>query len=136
MLAQNFKTAAELDLSNAQHSALIKVLALFDGGLMKHRRPRSLDGKDAAKFTGGFNMDQWNTFTHACGSVCCIGGTAELIAGSPIFDSGLGAEGYLGDLFFPPDTSNWPAITVEQGAMALRRYLTTGNPRWDLALAD
>ena len=32
MLAQSFKTAIELGLSEKQHDALIKTLALLDGG--------------------------------------------------------------------------------------------------------
>jgi len=43
----------------------------------------------------------------------------------------------LAILFFPPFPMRmWERITPQQASTALRSYLTTGNPRWDLAVAS
>ena len=61
MLAQNFKTAADLDLTEAQHAALIKTLALLDGGKLTHAKAFDAHIYRAGKFTGHFNMAEWTT---------------------------------------------------------------------------
>lgn len=132
MLAQNFKTAADLGLADDEHSALIKTLALMDGGKLTHVHPDWLGRYEERGFTGNFNMGWWEA-GHTCGTAYCIGGTAEIV-GNVEFP--LCAEQSIGlrNLFYPFGTA-MERITVEQAAIALRSYLTTGDARWDLALA-
>ncbi len=138
MLAQNFMTAADLGLTDEQHSALIKTLALMDAGKLVHVRDVEWDStKDEDVFSGHFNMSFW-TAPHSCGTAGCIGGTAEMISGVKFPD--LLTE-KLKVLFYPSRACeiadiDYEDITVPQAAMALRSYLTTGDARWDLALAD
>ncbi len=135
MLAQNFKTATDLGISEAQVAALQKVLVLLETGKLTHT---PADGNNYeiyrdAPFTGHFNMAAWRQETD-CGTVCCIGGTAEAISGIPFCDDYEESE-ELCDLFHPPRFRDGK-ITTAQAAIALRSYLTTGDSRWDLATAS
>lgn len=132
---QNFKSAADLGITETQASALQKTLVLLETG--KLRRVDSCpDGAEMKKFSGQFNMCNWSA-AGDCGTIACIGGTAELI--------GDVSFGYIYDLnnnslkeLFLPSTisiSSWDGITPDQAATALRSYLTTGDARWDLAVA-
>jgi hypothetical protein len=145
MLAQNFKSAKELGLKNEYLSALIKTLVLLETGkLEKHENLYDDDGMTTyiprsgdAKYSGLFNMGEWAT-NYDCGTVACIGGTAELVGGLKIGElNRLSTSGYsrhhLHDLFFPPieDCKKFYAeISLEEAAQALRNYLTTGKPKW------
>lgn len=135
MLAQNFKSAADLEISQPQLEALIKTLVLMETGEIKfvHLDEKSFESSVEGKSHEGlFNMNVWNAFT-PCGTVCCIGGTAEYV-GKVNFPGGCmeGMPEGLDRLFYPyelPD-HQWNDITVEKGAQALRNYLTYGEPRW------
>lgn len=132
MLAQNFKTADELRISGAQLSALQKTLVLLETGKLIHA-PFDGDGRrEGEEFTGHFNMGRWNA-VQACGTVCCIAGTAELIGGIRFPDH---PPGRLGNLFYAGELGErvLTTITPQQAATALRSYLTTGDARWDLAV--
>lgn len=147
-----FRSAKDLGISDVQRNALIQVLALMEGGKMKHVPDPKVMGYDPRKVTGHFNMNVWQV-TATCGSVCCIGGTAELLIGKPIFHGGDGSweEGQmepevydmastakakeLDKLFFPPQCIQYEEITDQQAAKALRNYLTSGTPRWAQAMA-
>lgn len=138
MLAQNFKTAAELGITEAQKAALIKTLALLDGGKLKHHPDLPTGWSPGETFSGHFNMNWWSVPSE-CGTVCCIGGTAEMI-GNVRFDPDERPRA-LSRLFFPnrdltKKLAPYDSITPSQAAIALRSYLTTGDARWDLALAD
>ena len=125
MLAQNFRSADDLGISERQHDALRKTLVLLETGRLTHAdpgRPRA----DRGRFTGHFNMREWNTVGE-CGTICCIGGTAELV-GDVQFDPERLPEG-LDELFFP-NSPHVEDITPSQAATALRCYLTSGDPRW------
>jgi hypothetical protein len=138
MLMQNFKSAADLKLTEAQKDALVKTLVLFETGKIQHRhnteRVDSID-KDPT-FCGYFNMQHWQA-AHPCGTVACIGGTAELIGGVDL--ESQNNEG-LFRLFHPYSVlskiASWDEITTIQAATALRSYLTTGDAHWDLAVSD
>lgn len=134
MLAQNFKSADELKITEPQKEALIKVLVLLETGKLIHTTDYSYSNDGKTKFTGHFNMEEWGDWPHNCGTVACIGGTAELIAGKKIFDGGE-ASGKLYDLFYPRLVDVWNLITTDQAATALRSYLTTGDPKWAEAVA-
>lgn len=141
MLAQNFMTADALGLTVEQHTALIKTLALMDSGKLTHVLAED-GGSWGTEFSGGFNMDVWATYSD-CGTVACIGGTAELISGRPVHELfGLNhwkLPTQLRELFYPGLVCNnedfdYKKITVAQAAVALRSYLTTGAADWESAL--
>lgn len=140
MLAQNFKSAADLGISEEQKDALAKTLVLLETGKLTHYTEELEHGhaRGRRKFSGLFAMDSW-AGAHECGTVACIGGTAEIIGGVRFgsdFSSGLNNTG-LHNLFCPKEIriEFWRNITTGQAARALRSYLTTGDARWDLAVA-
>lgn len=148
MLAQNFMTAEALGITEKQRDALIKTLALMDSGKLSHTtsygayHPQEHGFPGPRAFTGHFNMSEWG-YRSDCGTVACIGGTAELLAGERLFSPPntlirTHLPPLLQDLFYPAARTlldSWDEITVEQAAMALRSYLTVGHPHWELALA-
>src|SRR5271170_4938369 len=131
MLAQSFKTAKDLGLNNAERNALIKTLVLLETEKIKHAGfSTSWDLEYDGKFTGHFNMATWGRAA-PCGTVACIGGTADRIGQleRSIADSARGNRA-LSELFNPSciDICQWVEITPEEAARALRSYLTTGDP--------
>lgn len=130
MLAQNFQTAEALGIPEPHRQALMKTLVLLETGKLKRARLGDGTVDPNAPFTGHFNMAEWK-IVNECGTVCCIGGTAELIGGV-VFD--FERNWCLEDLFYP-DTALY-SITVPQAARALRSYLTTGEANWKAALSD
>ena len=134
MLAQNFKTADELEISERQKEALMKTLVLLETGKLEYSRAFDFEVDEGnPTFCGKFNMRYW-TQPGRCGTIACIGGTAELISGVVFPYSGHDG---LRRLFQPetPRMEEWKNITPLQAATALRSYLTTGHPRWDLAVS-
>ncbi len=124
MLAQNFKSAEELGLTEKGYRGLIKVLGMLEREELVHS-PEPY----RSRIPNGFNMRAcWNE--SACGTVGCIGGWAGFynnrgwVAGNV-----LPGEANLHELFCPIgyDRSNY---TVEQAAHALRTYLVTGHAEW------
>jgi hypothetical protein len=136
MLAQSFKSAAELSITEPQRDALRKTLALLETGKLVHVRSyRTRDYNN--KFTGHFNMRAWD---HAadCGTIHCIGGTAEAITGDDRLFEGWAENprSCLHDLFAPDQRLRpWSTITPPQAARGLRSYLTTGDAKWHEAIA-
>jgi hypothetical protein len=138
MLAQNFKAAANLGLTETQKAALMKVLVLLETGKLVHMRDPSHEYIGGPfMFSGHFNMDSWSV-RHECGTIACIGGTAELVGNLQEDELDAAASRYqpLHELFYPflAQMRDWSAITPAQAAIALRTYLTTGNARWDLVV--
>jgi hypothetical protein len=133
MLAQNFKSAADLGISEKQKEALCKTLVLLETGKLKHAPMGS--STEHRSFSGQFNMNQWQA-RNECGTIACIGGTAEMI-GDVSFQDHYEKRS-LHELFYPDrkkiDGCRWKDITPSQAATALRSYLTTGDARWDLAV--
>ncbi len=137
MLMQNFKSAEDLDLPEDQRSALIKTLVLLETNRLIHtpfefgRLESDSAGPD---FTGMFNMGIW-AGKFECGTIACIGGTAEII-GQCQFGNGRSIPRALEVLFNPQEVPQtlWTRITTAQAAMALRSYLTTGEANWKGAL--
>lgn len=127
MLAQNFKTAADLCITDPELEALIKVLGMLERGDLSH---------DGGQFDSdhGFNMGlSWEGKT-GCGTVACIGGWCEIVMGvkptTHLYRYIQG--GPLYDLYWSHVDMG---ITTDQAAIALRSYLTTGEPNWAEALA-
>lgn len=136
MLAQSFKSAADLDITEPQRSALMKTLMLLETGKLQYRQvSEESDDSDEPTFCENFNMRFWRV-KHPCGTIACIGGTAELI-GDVTFGDRMRKPG-LAQLFWPWPMNNEQiaAITPAQAATALRSYLTIGDARWDLAVAE
>lgn len=124
MLAQNLKTPADLGITDAEFDALAKVLGMLERGELTHTDKR------APTVPNGFNMGVVKTKTD-CGTVCCIYGWACTLC-----DWHTSISHDLFTVFCPPNIGKYSAITPAQAAIALRSYLTHGDPRWDEALAS
>lgn len=130
MLRENFLSAEELGIEVHQLRALSKTLKLLETEKLKHvTLDLSItDHQSGNEFTGHFNMGSWNSIQE-CGTICCIGGTAELVGNVSFNNTSIPAS--LSQLFYPrmaPDI--WDSITPAQAAFALRNYLTTGDAQW------
>lgn len=122
MLAQNFRTAADLGISDQMLSDLIQTLGRMERGEITDER---------------FTM-------HAIGSPDC--GTSGCIMGWargrrtnkawPVAGDILDRSDGLSRLFFPHHVQNGFRANVEEAAMALRSYLSTGEANWAEALAS
>lgn len=136
MLAQSFKSAADLGITEPQKEALMKTLVLLETGKLRHTPASSDSDVTSRHFSGHFNMSNWGA-KHTCGTIACIGGTAELVGQVSFGYIYQIQNGPLKALFLPPMNSmTWADITPAQAATALRSYLTTGDARWDLAVAE
>lgn len=141
MLAQNFKTAVDLGISDIELDALIKVLGMLERGEINQQT------LDMANF-----LDEED-----CGTVACICGWAHLVSNQVAFpevkDIGhasakLMKRPYeLRMLFLVYDglgemMANGPykhqrtvsSVLPDEAARALRSYLTTGEANWAEAL--
>lgn len=125
-----FLSAEELGLSEIQRCALLKTLAHLEHG--------KLDGgnwKDRTR-PSYFDMQMWGG---ECGTVCCIGGSAEALIGSRhVFwqHRNSNAPTDLYRLFYPSADPKHPAwsSSPSQAAVALRGYLETGKADWNAAM--
>lgn len=140
MLAQNFKTAADLGISELRHGGLIKTLGVLERGEVRHVPvPYSRFVYKPQNWDALFNMS--NLWTDAtCGTAACIAGTSDLIFGTDFVSAGCvnwPEDSRLDDLFCPNgiDEEIWGDITTAQAATALRSYLTTGDANWAEAIA-
>jgi len=133
-----FKSAEELGLTQKEWEALIKTLALMENDAIQH--VRYLAGYQPTPENKNkivFNMSVWRMPTH-CGTAMCIGGSAEYFGG--LGPDTLAAKSQenkaLYDLFYPPfeHLGDYDTATTQQGAKALRYYLTTGkSDSWKVA---
>lgn len=152
MLAQSFKTAVELGITDEGLEGLQKVLVILEMEQIEHI-PMGYEGYDIQALknpnaTRVFNMRTWNSAISDepnCGTVHCIGGLAEALMGKKvgaIFHDGF-VSGIVGkmpielqDLFYPGGPQvTMTTITVAQAANALRGYLETGHTDWQAAIA-
>jgi hypothetical protein len=127
MLAQNFKTAAELQISDAELESLIKVLGMLERQELVHVLPN-----EEARVKNGFCIRTVCIQTD-CGTVACIMGWARLVSNNKsLFDARPPAALNL----FQMDNSYYkPDVSIEQAAWAIRNYLTHGEARWDEVMA-
>lgn len=140
MLAQSFLAAEALGLVEPEHAALVTVLGMLERGELRHVAPAWPDDIDEPEgFAGLFNMQFWFSNSE-CGTVACIGGTAELISGRN-FRYAAALNKNLMELFYPgyhePEAriADYDKITPTQAARAIRNFLTFGEPRWAEVLA-
>lgn len=147
------KTAQELGLNDKQFQGLHNTLTALKAGTIVHiddedSVPQEAVGEDRLYF----NMDVWqnrasyykegSNISKDCGSVCCIGGTAEfLMKDNDLFGSGMGDESHsqaLHLLFYPWDDEryedmanvNGSKISMEEAIQALTSYLEAGDANW------
>jgi hypothetical protein len=128
MLAQNFKTADELGLAEVEVTALATVLGMLERGEIAQ---------------GQFHMGH---FRHPCRTPACICGWAHYISGGKAFSELSSPYGSmilyrrankpLIELFrLTSARGSGGDISPAQAAIALRNYLTRGEPRWAEAVA-
>lgn len=129
-LEGKFKTATELGLSEAKRCGLLKTLAFIEAGKTLHAK--NLDGERVDGFPIRFNMRVWHQ-NRNCGTVACLGGTAEILSNESYSRAQLPAE--LQKLFGIHGTEfkHMGGVTERQAAVALRGYLETGKTDWDAA---
>jgi hypothetical protein len=130
--ADKFLSAEELNLTGDQYDALIATLLLMEADGIQHIDLGETEGVvlDEGKHHF-FNMLEWNA-TIDRGTVCCIGGTAEFLAGYLIFGP-IETPIAVDKLFYPIDDINigdWNSITPKRAASVLRKYLETGKTKW------
>ena len=160
MLAHNFKTAIDLQIPETHRQALIKTLVYLETDKLTHHRTEFRFGRHRipedgsaikmgnmaylnmsckpTKFDGLFNMNVWSV-AYECGTIACLGGTAEMI-GHVTFGSDLISNNEaLNELFYPFEMTNphihdrisFEEITTKHAAQALRNYLTNGAANWE-----
>jgi hypothetical protein len=123
-----FKTADELGITEAQRCALVTVMDKLEKGELEHAPNYRTTSED----TKGFNMRLWHEKAQqGCGTVCCIGGWAEVLSGVKFV--GVRRDDGLENLFFPrrAKVRTWSSITPQQASKAIRNYLFTGDSKWD-----
>lgn len=138
MLAQNFRTAAELGISEKEVDALIKVLGMLERGEIPHVHDLGTSlGPDHGTEPVGFNMGSFYARTK-CGTVCCICGWAEFVGALKHGSLMMRRQEVpaLNALFDPSGRYGVDPITPPQAAIALRSYLTTGEANWADALSS
>lgn len=130
MLAQNFKTPTDLQISDAEFEALVKVLGMLE----RQELIYSDVGKNLLPIPNGFNMGTWEQ-ARACGTARCIGGWAAFLMKVDVEGYVIGARcSTLNELFWGCPNDN--KATTAQASIALRNYLTHGEPRWAEAMAE
>lgn len=134
----SFKSAEELGINDRQRDALIKTLELMEAGKVKHVPYCELH-KRSTHNGYHFNMELWVRRGLTCGTVACLGGTAELIGGEDLWnDTPWNKHKHpLKNLFFGSiyDCGGVSGNTTDkQAAKALRGYLETGVVDWKKAL--
>lgn len=137
MLARCFMSAADLEITEDQLAALIKVLDAMERGEFVHVPHPRVDSEFKSTFSGAFNMGHWDSHT-SCGTVCCIGGAAEQLSPGVYFkrlwiggDDNLKRNEELDELFNPLcRIERYESITLDEAKQALRNYLTTGTAKW------
>lgn len=145
MLAQNFKTAADLGISDIELDALIKVLGMLERGELVHGKyPLASSFRKPNEFNMGVTLKRYGE----CGTVGCLMGWAHVVSGNKAFKACINRTfqneadimavlpGNLTDLFgLKERVALLSDRTPAQSATALRSYLTTGDANWAEALS-
>jgi len=127
MLAQNFMTPTDLGLSKVEFDALVLLLGYLERG----------------DLPGRLDLSMWIVERGDCNTSGCLAGWAWHLSGHKAFGdivgSGYGTEGQwsgkrkrgLVDLFLPGGPLG---LRPERAPLALRNYMTHGDPNWASAL--
>ena|ERR1700722_15896531 len=130
MLAQNFKTPKDLKITDAEFEALAKIMRMLERGELRHVNFEAITGE-----SHGFNMSDYEA---ACGTVCCIAGWCDRLFKTSFVDASITSEisSAMDDLFHMEgfDLNQMNKVTSSQAAIAIRNYLTHGEPRWAEAI--
>jgi hypothetical protein len=140
MLAQNFKTATDLHISDVELLSLIKVLGMLERDELIHgETPIASIPRQPNEFNMAASLD------NRCGTIGCIAGWACHISGGEAFpeiikgeieDWALRSNKQLLSLFgIGRPCGSLYDITPSEAATALRSYLTTGDAKWHEAVA-
>lgn len=128
MLAQNFKTSAELGISEIEHTALIQTLGYLERG----------------DLPGELNLNLWCVEDDQCGTVACIAGWAWHFSGKKAFLDIVGDDGIGGTdrTWMDKRSVALRALFLASAkyercaAIGLRNFLRTGEPHWAEARAS
>lgn len=135
MLAQYFLAAEALGITEAEHDALVRVLGMLERGEISYHEPLWGDMTPGENFIG-FNMSRFYDRTE-CGTVACIGGWAEYVGKLPHKALVMKRRDIPALMrLFEPCCCGSDRIRPSQAALALRNYLTLGEPRWNEVLAS
>ena len=136
MLAQNFKTPADLKIADAEFEALVKVLGMLERGEIKsvpaEQLCRGIGREDA--IPEFFDMQYVHT-KYDCGTAACVMGWMMHVD-ERVCGGGKGVLKWspaLRPLFI---LDGLECRDADQAAIAVRNYLTHGEPRWAEALAE
>ncbi len=136
MLAQNFKTAADLGLSDRQFEALLQVLGMLEREEIAHTARGNTISPDFVKSAPPVGFNMWAVYGETdCGTVCCICGWAEHVGRLP--RGSLWAKSNMNRNLaglFDPSGVDMVKVTPAQAAIALRSFLSTGDPCWSDAV--
>lgn len=148
MLAQNFKTATDLGITEVDYAALIQVLGMMERGELVDDVRTFDDEEDPT--SQWFDMATVLKEDRDCGTSGCICGWAYVISGRSAFSKFIDAYQSYGQTCriiraMPPDLVELFGFdlhpdelvnrTQAKSAIALRSYLTTGQANWAEALA-
>lgn len=144
MLAQNFKTALDLQITEIEKQSLIKVMGMIERDeIVVVRRLQSDTPKGAY-----LHMPAIKRIDEQCGSVGCICGWANIVSdgqafpeinrqsGSPTVHDMLNGHRThaIQDLFGITDSSNRLISKMGESkdnvVQAIRNYLTIGEAKW------
>lgn len=131
MRPEKFLSADQLNVTELVRSALIITLDRLESGSIEyaHVDASQIDWEtEPPKAHLEFNMSVWRR-NHDCGTVVCMGGLAEVIAGVEPGMFEVIAPPQLEMLYYPP-VQRAEDITVKEAAAALRNWLETGAARW------
>lgn len=143
-----YKTPEFLGLSQRNYDALVKAYCLMEQGQLTWASsftkavPARRNDREMP-LTGHFNMAVWRgrfqLSENHCGTICCLGGTAEALGADPYNWPHQHNDGAIQKLFYAENESGARigslfSITPEQAQKALYNYLTTGQPNWRKAL--
>lgn len=145
MLAQNFKTAVDLRITEIEKESLIKVMGLLERGELLIYNGKAIEGIKNYMYMPEVRRER------DCGTVACICGWANSISNGEAFpaitempsalflQSSCRENPELGDLFAVSRRTERlvPVLgiaTSEQIASGIRNYLTVGKPNWGTIL--
>lgn len=134
-----FKSAKELGLKQNEWEALIKTLTLMEADAIVHLPLESYEFKVSNSQTKPiFSMSEWHA-KYPCGTVACIGGSAEIFGNLKMHTMQIAAnriaaaannDRNLFGLFYKWGNRD---PTPTQAAKVLRHYLATGRTVWSHA---
>jgi len=91
--------------------------------------------------TSGFNMKRWRA-REDCGTVCCIGGTADVMrkartSSEERTGKWLGLDALTSNrLFYPYAVRDFSSITPAHAAAVIRNLIKTGEVDWSVKAGD